>query len=120
MLRGRHALGGIGQRLAGQKVVGPDVPEVVWHLGHGHISAVAATIHGQRTSLSHATGLVSLTLHGEVNFSFWFRSRLNVSAMLNPIVKDGLILISAAYYKSDQCCQGDPTAEASRMWRDHR
>jgi outer membrane protein assembly factor BamB len=35
-----------------------------------------------------------------VNFSFWFRSRLNDSVnAMNPVVQDDLILISGAYYK---------------------
>src|SRR5206468_4123783 len=38
--------------------------------------------------------------NGEVNFSFWFRSRETESVnAMNPVVVDDLILISAAYYK---------------------
>ncbi|HTL17692.1 MAG TPA: PQQ-binding-like beta-propeller repeat protein [Patescibacteria group bacterium] len=65
-------------------------------------SPVAATIHGRRSILCFARqGLMSLNpTTGKVFFSYWFQSQINesVNAMC-PIVKDDLILISAAYYK---------------------
>lgn len=67
-----------------------------------YASPVAATIHGQRHVLAvMRQGLVSVNpTNGEVNFSHWFQSLANdsVNAMC-PIVKDDLILISAAYYR---------------------
>src|SRR5205823_4144804 len=63
---------------------------------------VAVTIHGKRHVLClMRQGLVSLNpTNGEVNFSFWFRSRLNDSVnAISPVVVDDLIFISAAYYK---------------------
>jgi len=46
-------------------------------------------------------GLVSVDPKtGAVNFSFWFRSRLNDSVnAMSPVVVDDLIFISGAYYK---------------------
>jgi outer membrane protein assembly factor BamB len=63
---------------------------------------MAVTIHGRRQVLCLTRqGLVSVNpTNGEVNFSFWFRSRLNDSVnAMTPVVIDDLILISAAYYK---------------------
>ena len=63
---------------------------------------IAATIHGKRQVLCVTRqGLVSLNpTNGEVNFSFWFRSRANDSVnAMTPVVSNDLILISAAYYK---------------------
>jgi len=63
---------------------------------------VAATIHGKRQILCLTRqGLVSLDpKNGTVNFSFWFRSRVEESVnAMNPIAVDNLIFISAAYYK---------------------
>jgi outer membrane protein assembly factor BamB len=63
---------------------------------------VAATIHGQRHLFClMRQGLVSLNpTNGDVNFSRWFQSEANdsVNAMV-PVVKDDLVLISAAYYR---------------------
>jgi hypothetical protein len=65
-------------------------------------SPVAATIHGRRHLFClMRQGLVSLNpTNGEVNFSRWFQSFANdsVNAML-PVVKDDLVLVSAAYYR---------------------
>jgi hypothetical protein len=72
-----------------------------WEKQASYSTPFAATINGQRQVLCLTRqGLVSLNpTNGAVNFSFWFRSRVNdsVNAMC-PVVKDDLILISAAYY----------------------
>lgn len=89
----------------GQKMVGwPGEAPVNWQTWEKQASystPVAATIHGQRQVLClMRQGLVSLNpTNGAVNFSFWFRSRVNdsVNAMC-PVVSDDYILISAAYY----------------------
>lgn len=73
-----------------------------WEKQASYSSPVATTIHGQRHILCVTRqGLVSLNpTNGQVNFSFWFRSRANDSVnAMNPVVQDDLILISAAYYK---------------------
>ena len=46
-------------------------------------------------------GLVALNpTNGNVNSSFWFRSRVEESVnAMNPVVVDNLVFISAAYYK---------------------
>src|SRR5213076_3225614 len=67
-----------------------------------YATPVPCTIHGQRQVLClMRQGLVSLNpTNGEVNFSFWFRSRLNDSVnAMSPVVVEDLIFISAAYYK---------------------
>ena len=73
-----------------------------WDKQASYSTPVAATIHGRRQVLCLTRqGLVSLDPKtGAVNFSFWFRSRVNdsVNAMC-PVVVDDLIFISAAYYK---------------------
>ncbi|HTA29481.1 MAG TPA: PQQ-binding-like beta-propeller repeat protein [Candidatus Cybelea sp.] len=73
-----------------------------WDKQASYSTPVAATIHGQRQVLCLTRqGLVSLDPKtGAVNFSFWFRSRVNdsVNAMC-PVVVDDLIFISAAYYR---------------------
>jgi outer membrane protein assembly factor BamB len=83
----------------------PGEPPVRWRSFDKQASystPVAATIHEKRQVLCLTRqGLVSLDpKSGDVNFSFWFRSRVedSVNAM-NPIVVDDLIFISAAYYK---------------------
>ena len=73
-----------------------------WEKQASYATPVAATIHGRRQILClMRQGLVSLNpTNGEVNFSFWFRSRLNDSVnAMNPVVVDDMILISGAYYK---------------------
>jgi outer membrane protein assembly factor BamB len=73
-----------------------------WDKQASYSTPVAATIHGRRQVLCLTRqGLVSVDPKtGAVNFSFWFRSRVNesVNAMC-PVVVDDLIFISAAYYK---------------------
>jgi hypothetical protein len=73
-----------------------------WEKQASYSTPVAATIHGRRHVLClMRQGLVSLNpTNGEVNFSFWFRSRANDSVnAMNPVVLDDLVLISGAYYK---------------------
>jgi outer membrane protein assembly factor BamB len=73
-----------------------------WEKQASYATPVLATFHGKRHLLClMRQGLVSVDpATGEVNFSFWFRSRLNDSVnAMNPVVQDDLILISAAYYK---------------------
>ena len=83
----------------------PGEPPVRWQRSEkqaGYATPRVVTIHGQRHVLClMRQGLVSVDPKtGHVNFSFWFRSRLNdsVNAMC-PVVVDDLILISGAYYK---------------------
>jgi outer membrane protein assembly factor BamB len=86
------------------KVGWPGEPIVNWETWEKQASystPVAATIHGQRQLLClMRQGLVSVNpTNGAVNFSFWFRSRVNDSVnAMSPVVMDDLILISAAYY----------------------
>src|ERR1041385_2680841 len=73
-----------------------------WEKQASYSTPVAATIHGQRHILClMRQGLVSVNpTNGTVNFSFWFRSPANDSVnAMNPVVRDDLILLSAAYYK---------------------
>jgi len=74
----------------------------VWEKQASYATPVLATIHGKRHLLClMRQGLVSVDpATGAVNFSFWFRSRLNDSVnAMNPVVQGDLILISGAYYK---------------------
>lgn len=104
---GRTLWESVGEKnWSGQKKVGwPGEPDVIWQNWEkqaSYSSPVAATIHGRRHVLFLTRqGLVSLNpTNGQVQFSFWFRSRLNDSVnAMNPIVQDDLILISAAYYR---------------------
>jgi outer membrane protein assembly factor BamB len=83
----------------------PGEPIVHWKISDKQASystPVAATIHGRRQILAlMRQGLVSVDPKtGAVNFSFWFRSRVNDSVnAMRPVVADDLIFISAAYYK---------------------
>jgi outer membrane protein assembly factor BamB len=73
-----------------------------WEKQASYATPVAATIHGRRHILClMRQGLVSLDpATGAVNFTFWFRSRLEDSVnAANPVVLGDQILISAAYYK---------------------
>src|SRR5262249_21690891 len=63
---------------------------------------VAATIHGRRNVLCLTRqGLISLNpTNGAIYFSRWFQSPVNESVNgMSPVVKDDLVLISAAYYR---------------------
>jgi outer membrane protein assembly factor BamB len=83
----------------------PGERKVVWQAWEkqaSYATPVLATFHGKRHLLClMRQGLVSVDpASGVVNFSFWFRSRLNDSVnAMNPVVLDDMILISAAYYK---------------------
>ncbi len=80
----------------------PPVRWLRWDKQASYSSPVAATIHGRRQILCLTRqGLVSLDpTHGSVNFSFWFRARVEESVnAANPVVDGDLILISAAYYR---------------------
>jgi hypothetical protein len=58
---------------------------------------------------------------GEVNFSFWFRSRVNDSVnAMSPVVVDDLIFISAAYYKiGSVLLRVNPDGKSvEEVWRD--
>jgi outer membrane protein assembly factor BamB len=73
-----------------------------WEKQASYATPVLATFHGKRRLLClMRQGLVSVDpATGRVNFSFWFRSRLNDSVnAMNPVVQDDAILISGAYYK---------------------
>jgi outer membrane protein assembly factor BamB len=73
-----------------------------WEKQASYSTPVAVTIHGRRQILClMRQGLVSLDpTNGAVNFSFWFRSRVNDSVnALNPVVSGDSIFISGAYYK---------------------
>jgi outer membrane protein assembly factor BamB len=89
---------------AGAPMIGwPGEPLVTWRTFDkqaSYATPVAATLNGKRHILSlMRQGLVSLEpATGEVNFSFWFRARINESVnAANPVVVDDLVLISAAY-----------------------
>jgi outer membrane protein assembly factor BamB len=88
----------------------PGEPFVKWDPGHpafqkmaSYCTPVLTTIHGKRHLLTVTRqGLVSLDpATGEHHFSFWFRSAREESVnAMTPVVKDDLILISSAYYRS--------------------
>lgn len=88
-----------------KKVGWPGEPVISWQEWEkqaSYCSPVAATIHGRRHVLCVTRqGLVSLNPNnGEVQFSFWFRSRANDSVnAMNPVVSGDTILISGAYYR---------------------
>jgi len=83
----------------------PGEPRVIWKEWEKQASystPVPATIHGKRQLLClMRQGLVSLDpANGHVNYSFWFRARVDDSVnALNPVVADDLVFISAAYYR---------------------
>ena len=90
----------------GARMIGwPSEPPVRWQKWEKQASystPVMATIHGRRQALClMRQGLVSLDpTTGEVNFSFWFRARVNESVnAITPVVIGDKILISGAYYK---------------------
>ncbi|MFN0066128.1 MAG: PQQ-binding-like beta-propeller repeat protein [Limisphaerales bacterium] len=73
-----------------------------WEKQASYASPVAATFHGRRHVLCLLRqGLVSVDpATGAVNFSFWFRARVNESVnAANPVVQGEFILLSAAYYR---------------------
>jgi len=97
----------VGQKnWEGQTMLGwPGEPKVQWQTWEkqaSYATPVTASIQGKRQLVClMRQGLVSLNpTNGEVNFSFWFRSRVNESVnAMNPVVVNDLILISGAYYK---------------------
>ncbi len=88
----------------------PGEPFVKWDVAHpafqkqsSYCSPVLATIHGQRhVIVVTRQGLASLDpATGAHRFSYWFRSSREESVnAMTPVVKDDLILISSAYYRS--------------------
>jgi outer membrane protein assembly factor BamB len=88
----------------------PGEPFVKWDPAHpafqkmsSYCTPVLATIHGKRHVLTVTRqGLISLDpATGAHHFSFWFRSpREETVNAMTPVVKDDLILLSSAYYRS--------------------
>lgn len=88
----------------------PGEPFVHWDPGHpafqkqaSYCTPVLATIHGQRHVLVVTRqGLISLDPNtGAHRFSFWFRAVQDSSVnAMTPVVKDDLIFLSSAYYKT--------------------
>ncbi len=101
-------------------------PPVIWKdyaMQASYASPVAATIHGQQHLLCFTRqGLVSLNPEdGALRFKFWFRSRVNESVnAINPVVKDDLIFLSAAYYGiGSVLLQVQENGRSAReLWRD--
>lgn len=97
----------VGQRnWQGQPKLGwpGDAPVVwsSWDKQASYATPVAATVHGQRQIFClMRQGLVSLNPEtGAVNFSRWFRARVEESVnAANPLVVNDQVLISSAYYK---------------------
>jgi len=83
----------------------PGEPKVQWKRWDKQASystPVAATVNGRRQVFClMRQGLVSLNpTNGNVNFSFWFRARVEESVnAISPVVVNDRVLISAAYYK---------------------
>jgi len=104
----------------------PGEPKLRWPRTEKQASystPTVATIRGKRHLLClMRQGLVSLNpTNGEVNFSFWFRSRLNDSVnAMTPVVVDDLILISAAYYRVGSVLLRvkEDGKGVERVWRD--
>jgi outer membrane protein assembly factor BamB len=97
----------VGQRnWQGQPKLGwpGDAPVVwsSWDKQASYATPVAATVNGQRQVFClMRQGLVSLNPEtGAVNFSRWFRARVEESVnAANPVVVNDQVLISSAYYK---------------------
>lgn len=73
-----------------------------WDKQASYATPVAATVNGQRQVFClMRQGLVSLNpTNGNVNFSFWFRARVEESVnAANPVVIGNKVLISGAYYR---------------------
>lgn len=80
----------------------PRVRWQAWEKQASYSTPEVVRIHGRRHVLClMRQGLVSLDAEtGAVNFSYWFRARVNESVnAMTPVVQDDLILISGAYYK---------------------
>jgi outer membrane protein assembly factor BamB len=97
----------VGQRnWQGQPKLGwpGDAPVVwsSWDKQASYATPVVATVNGQRQVFClMRQGLVSLNPEtGAVNFSRWFRARVEESVnAANPVVVNDQVLISSAYYK---------------------
>jgi hypothetical protein len=73
-----------------------------WEKQASYSTPSAAIVNGKRQVFGlMRQGLVGLDpTNGQVNFSFWFRSRANDSVnAITPVVVDDLVFISGAYYK---------------------
>ena len=110
----------------GQPKLGwPGDAPVVWSGSDkqaSYATPVAATVHGQRQVFClMRQGLVSLDPQsGAVNFSRWFRARVEESVnAANPVVVNDQVLISSAYYKLGTVLlrvQGD-SRSCAEVWR---
>ena len=104
---GRTVWESVGERnWTGLPMIGwPGERPVSWQRAEKQASystPFAATMHGKRHVFClMRQGLVSLDpATGRVNFSRWFRSRLNDSVnAMRPMVVDDLVFFSAAYYR---------------------
>lgn len=73
-----------------------------WEKQASYATPVAATVNGQRLLFClMRQGLVALNpTNGAVQFSRWFRARVDDSVnAMNPVVRGNDVLISAAYYR---------------------
>jgi outer membrane protein assembly factor BamB len=109
----------------GQPMIGwPGERAVVWRPFEkqaSYATPVAATIHGQRRVLClMRQGLVSLNPEdGSVDFSFWFRARVDESVnAANPVVSENKVFISAAYYRvGSVLLDVKPNGSVDESWR---
>ncbi len=101
-------------------------PRVEWreHAKQASYATPALARIGGRDSLLclMRQGLVSLAPEtGEVRFSYWFRSPVDESVnAMNPVVEDGRILLSSAYYGYGSVlleADGEGGGEVSEVWR---
>ena len=95
--------GALMQRWPGEPFVKWDTAHPAFQKMSSYCTPVLATIHGRRHVLTVSRqGLISLDpATGAHHFSFWFRSpREETVNAMTPVVKDDLILISSAYYRS--------------------
>lgn len=87
-------------------------------------SPIAATIHGRRHILCLVRhGLVSLDPKtGDVNFKYWFRSRLHESVnAARPVVIGDTILLAAAYQVGSVLLRVSESGDAvQEVWRQPR
>jgi|TARA_B100001964_G_scaffold18673_1_gene19127 outer membrane protein assembly factor BamB len=103
---GKTAWQGVGRNTwQGKPAIGWPGEQLVRWRGFEKLASYAtptlATIHGQRTLFCLTRqGLVSMNpITGTVNFSRWFRSRVNDTVnAANPVVVGNQVFCSAAYY----------------------
>ncbi|HYE31906.1 MAG TPA: PQQ-binding-like beta-propeller repeat protein [Methylomirabilota bacterium] len=87
------------------KIGWPGEPIIEWNAADkqaSYASPVAGTVNGKRQIFClMRQGLVSLDPNdGKVNFSYWFRARVEESVnAANPVVVGNQVLISGAYYR---------------------